>query len=64
MARVSENPKKFIISCRVDNDEMHVLQHRAEKAGLSITQLLRTCLDLPEIDRRRQTPSTQKQACG
>jgi len=48
MARVSANPKKFIISCRVNRDEMEVLQERAEACGLSITMLLRKSLELQE----------------
>ncbi len=64
MARAVENPKRFIISCRVDDEEMRILQRRAQKAGVSISKLLRNCLELPDVERRRQTPPTQKQACG
>jgi len=59
MARAVENPKKFIISCRVDDDEMIILKKRARKSGLSITQLLRECLDLAEVEALRQN-----HACG
>jgi len=48
MARVSNNPKKFIISCRVNSEEMESLQERAEASGLSITMLLRKSLELQE----------------
>jgi len=48
MARVSANPKKFIISCRVNHHEMEALQERAESCGLSITMLLRKSLELQE----------------
>lgn len=64
MAKAIENPKKFIISCRVDDQEMRILQKRAQKAGLSITRLLRTCLELPQVDHRRQTADTENHACG
>lgn len=50
MARVSANPKKFIISCRINHDEMEALQERAEACGVSITDLLRKSLELSEID--------------
>ena len=52
MARVNENPKKFIISCRVNHREMRELQERAQESGLSITALLRESLDLPGEARR------------
>ena len=48
MARVSSNPKKFIISCRVNHQEMEALQERAEAYGMSITTLLRKSLELQE----------------
>jgi glycine cleavage system pyridoxal-binding protein P len=48
MARVSDNPKKFIISCRINHHEMEVLQERAESCGMSITMLLRKSLELQE----------------
>lgn len=46
MARTSTNPKKFIVSCRVNNEEMETLRDLAEEHGLSITMLLRKSLDL------------------
>ena len=48
MGRSSDNPKKFVISCRVNHKEMRALQSRAEEHGISITSLLRKCLELPE----------------
>ena len=48
MARVSANPKKFIISCRINHQEMESLQERAEACGMSITMLLRKSLELQE----------------
>lgn len=50
MARSAANPKKFIISCRVNHREMEVLQKRAEESGISITTLLRECLELTDRD--------------
>jgi hypothetical protein len=52
MARINENPKKFIISCRVNHREMRELQERAQESGLSITALLRESLDLSDEVRR------------
>lgn len=46
MARTSTNPKKFIVSCRVNNEEMETLRDLAEEHGLSITMLQRKSLDL------------------
>ncbi len=57
MGRVNENPKKFIISCRVNHREMQELQERARDSGLSITALLRECLDLPGEARRNSNRS-------
>ena len=46
MGKTVENPKKNIVSCRVDDDEMQVLQELASHADLSISMLLRHSLDL------------------
>ena len=63
MAKVKENSKKFIVSCRVDDYEMAILKQRADREGVSITQLLRNCLDFTEMETRRQTPNVRKLAC-
>lgn len=47
MGRSSSNPKKFIISFRVNDREMRALHERAQKSGVSITRLMRQSLDLP-----------------
>lgn len=57
MARVNDNPRKFIISCRVNHREMQELHERARESGLSITALLRECLDFPEEAGRKQNQS-------
>lgn len=54
MAKVTRNPKKFIISCRLDDREMQMLQEIAKKQEVSITTLLRQSLNLPERSPRRQ----------
>jgi hypothetical protein len=54
MGRTSTNPKKFIISCRVNHREMQSLQKRAEASGLSITMLLRKSLELAEREHGHQ----------
>ena len=46
MGKRAENAKKFIISCRVDNQEMDQLQNLAKESGNSISDLLRKSLVL------------------
>ncbi|BCR04456.1 hypothetical protein DESUT3_15250 [Desulfuromonas versatilis] len=53
MGRTSTNPKKFVISCRVNHREMQDLVERAEEEGISITALLRKCLQLPPTQTRQ-----------
>lgn len=48
MGKSVESPKKFIISCRVDNDELQILQKKAKAAGTNISALLRLSLNLLE----------------
>ncbi len=50
MGKSVENPKKYIISCRVDDNELQTLQTIAEKSGVSISMLLRQSLDLLQQD--------------
>jgi hypothetical protein len=45
MGKSVQNPKKFIISCRVNDQEMEMLQQLADKSGLSISKLLRQTLN-------------------
>ena len=46
MGKPVENPKRYIISCRINDDEMQVLQDLARRADTSISTLLRHSLDL------------------
>lgn len=46
MGKRTENAKKFIVSCRVDNQEMDQLQTLARESGDSISNLLRKSLVL------------------
>ena len=46
MGRKTENAKKFIVSCRVNNEEMDQLQSLAREQGASISELLRRSLIL------------------
>ncbi len=46
MARTSKNPKKFIVSCRVNSEEMEVLKALAEDTGINLSDLLRHGLTL------------------
>jgi hypothetical protein len=48
MGKSVQNPKKFIISCRVNDQEMELLQQKADKSGLSISNLLRQNLNFHE----------------
>jgi hypothetical protein len=50
MGKSVENPKKYIISCRVNDDELQALQEMARTAGTSISSLLRLSLNLLEQD--------------
>lgn len=50
MGKTVENPKKYIISCRINDDEMQVLQQLARRADTSISTLLRQSLDLLQQD--------------
>lgn len=57
MGKAVENPKKNIVSCRVNDREMQTLQVIAENSGVSISMLLRQSLDLlqqnPQLGGRR-----------
>ena len=44
MGRRANNAKKFIVSCRVNNEEMDLLQNIAKESGTSISELLRKSL--------------------
>jgi len=50
MGKSVDNPKKFIISCRVDNAELQTLQEKARAAGTNISALLRLSLNRLEQD--------------
>ncbi|MDT8441637.1 MAG: hydrogen-dependent growth transcriptional repressor [Desulfuromonadales bacterium] len=45
MGRSVTKPKKHIISCRIDELEMTSLKEHADAAGLSISELLRQCIE-------------------
>jgi len=44
MGRRAANAKKFIVSCRVNTEEMDFLQSVAKESGSSISDLLRKSL--------------------
>ncbi len=46
MGKSVNNPKKFIISCRVSDEEMQHLQNIADEAGTNISSLLRRSIEL------------------
>jgi hypothetical protein len=53
MGKSVENPKKYIVSCRVDDQELQTLQDLARSAGTNISNLLRRSLDLLERNREQ-----------
>ncbi len=48
MGKSVENPKKYIISCRISDQELENLQALAKAQGTSISTLLRRSLNLLE----------------
>lgn len=44
MGKSVENPKKFIVSCRINDREMEQLKKIAEQSGTNISNLLRRSL--------------------
>jgi hypothetical protein len=48
MGRSVKHPKKFIVSCRVDDEEMRLLVERARSERTNISELLRRSLELCE----------------
>lgn len=52
MGKSVKDPKRFIISCRVSDEEMAVLQERAKEAGTNISNLLRLSLDISSANQQ------------
>lgn len=51
MGKSVENPKKFIVSCRINDREMEQLQKLAKQSGTNISNLLRrSLLGLTEVE--------------
>ncbi len=44
MGKSVENPKKFIVSCRINDREMELLKKLAKQSGTNISHLLRRSL--------------------
>jgi hypothetical protein len=44
MGKTVENPKRYIVSCRVSDREMQLLADRAEQGNTNISDLLRQSL--------------------
>ncbi len=53
MGKTVKNPKRFIISCRVNDEEMRLLQQRAKEAGTNISNLLRASLEIDRMNQRQ-----------
>ena len=55
MGRRAINAKKFIVSCRVNNEEMDLLQSMANELDSSISDLLRkSLLSLQDNNKQSQ----------
>jgi hypothetical protein len=52
MGKRTENAKNFIVSCRVNHEELGQLQSLARQQGASISELLRKSLILLQGDPR------------
>lgn len=52
MGKTVRNPKKCIVSCRVNDNEMEALCKLAEEAGTNISNLLRQSIFRLEQDLR------------
>jgi len=51
MGKSVENPKKFIVSCRINDREMEQLKELAKQSGTNISNLLRrSLLGLTEVE--------------
>lgn len=53
MGKQVRSPKRNIISCRVNDQEMQTLQEVARRAGINISDLLRHTLNMLEQDYPR-----------
>jgi len=53
MGKSVKDPKRFIISCRVSDEEMQVLQDRARETGTNISNLLRRSLEIGELNQHQ-----------
>jgi hypothetical protein len=52
MGKTVKSPKKFIVSCRVNDNEMEALSKLAQEAGTNISDLLRQSIFMLEQDLR------------
>lgn len=50
MGKTVSNPKNYIISCRIDQDELDTLQEIAKQSNTTISTLLRNSLALIRDD--------------
>lgn len=48
MGKNVENPKRYIISCRVSDEELQTLTDQAREANTNISSLVRQSLNLSE----------------
>jgi hypothetical protein len=48
VGKTVDNPKRFIISCRVSDRELQVLQEQAKASGTNLSELLRQSLNLAD----------------
>jgi len=59
MGKSMKNPKRYIISCRVSDNEFALLQEVAEKSGVNISTLMRRRLKL----KGKPTPRAAATRC-
>jgi hypothetical protein len=51
MGKSVENPKRFIVSCRINDREMEQLKKLAKQSGINVSNLLRrSLLGLTEVE--------------
>lgn len=53
MPRTTTNPKNYIVSCRINDKEMRLLQKLARESNTSISSLVRHSLNLLDENAAR-----------
>ncbi len=53
MGKSVANPKRFIISCRVNDQELQTLQDLARQKGANLSDLLRQTINMLDQEQHR-----------